>query len=173
MPLIPRRKKQEDMVGLIQTAAERHRSGLQIETHHRLASEPGVVSPRKRDQVMGSPHYYCEVLPIGEPTGGSATAGTPTSVDHQFNVWLAFEFEEHTDYAGSTQETFDEITSSLDPKGVLPELRAASTRTVDPFKVTYLEPSNVTVDVAAAGQRGGEMDRIHVLDFNIILSEPS
>jgi len=113
------------------------------------------------------------VLPVGEPTGASNTAGSPTAVDHQFNVYLVFGFEEHTDYAGSTQETFDEITSSLDPKGVLPQLRAASTRTVDPFKVTYSEPSNVTVDVAAAGQRGGEMDRIHVLDFNIILSEPS
>jgi len=173
MPLVPRRKKQEDLVGLVQTAAERHRSGLRIETHHRLASEPGVVSPRKRDQVMGSPHYYCEVLPTGEPTGDSFSSGKPSSVAHQFNVWLAFEFEEHTEYAGSTQETFDEITSSLNPKGVLPELRAASTRTVSPFRVTYQDPETVTVDVAPAGQRGGEMDRIHYLDFNITLIEPS
>jgi hypothetical protein len=88
-------------------------------------------------------------------------------------VWLAFEFEEHTDYASSTQETFDEITSSLDPKGVLPELRAASTRQVAPFQIAYQDPESVTVDVAPAGQRGGEVDRIHYLDFNITLIEPS
>lgn len=171
--LVAKRDKLTDLRDLVKTAAERHRPGLTIETHHRLASEPGVVSPRRRDEVMGSPHYYCEVLPVGAPTEASAAGGRATSVAHEFNVWLALEYEESDTYEGSTQEEFDQIISSLSPKGVLPELRETSTRDIAPFQVTYRDPTGVTEDIGPAGERGGSLDRIHYLDFNITLVEPN
>jgi len=170
--LVAERDKLTDLRDLVKSAAERHRSGLTIETHHRLANEPGVTSPRARDRVMGDPHYYCEVLPVAAPTAASTAGGQARAVGHQFNVWLALEYQDHEGYEGSTQEAFDNITSSLSPRGVLPELRETSTRDIAPFQVTYRDPEGVTKDIGVAGERSGSLDRIHYLDFNITIVEP-
>jgi len=173
MRLVELADKQADLMNVVQTAAERHRSGLTIERHHRLANEPGAVSARDRDRVMGSPHYYAEVLPAGAPTETATTGGDATAVAHQFNVWLALQYEDTDRYEGSTQQEFNAITESLRPNGVLPELRDTSVRDVDPFKVLYRDPTGVDIDIIPAGERGGQLDRIHYLEFNITLVEPS
>jgi|APHM01.1.fsa_nt_gi hypothetical protein len=140
MPLVSQREKQILVRDAIKTAADRHRAGITLETHHRLAAEFNIVSPRVRDDVMGRPAYYCEVLPDSAPTDTSDTAGTAQSVGHSFEVWLALEYEESNGYQDSTQETFDNLCEGLDPKGILPELRDRSVEKVAGKPVTVLDP---------------------------------
>lgn len=173
MPLVSQRDKQIALRDAIQTAADRHESGLTIETHHRLAAEYDVVSPRVRDKVMGDPHYYCEVLPDGSPTEDSYSGGDPSAVAHAFDVWLVYEYEESSGYSGSTQETFDNLTEGLSPKGILPELRAQSVETISGKPVTFLDPTQADTDIIPIGERSGAIDRVHRLSFTITLTEPS
>jgi hypothetical protein len=173
MPLASQRKKQIALRDAIATAAARHRDGLTLETHHRLAAEFNIVSPRVRDNVMGRPAYYCEVLPDTASTGASNTAGTAQSVAHSFEVWLAFEYEESDGYEGSTQETFDQLCEGLAPNGILPELRGRSVETIGGKPVTFLDPEGPDFDIIPLGERGGDFDRAHRLTFTIALTEPS
>lgn len=173
MPLVSQRDKQIALQDAIQTAADRHKTGLTIETHHRLAAEFDVVSPRQRDEVMGEPNFYAEVLATGSPTDADFTAGDPSAVAHGFEVWLAFEYEESSGYGGSTQETFDALCEGLSPKGILPELRARSVETVSGNAVTFRDPTGADFDIIPLGERGGSYDRAHRLQFEITLTEPS
>lgn len=173
MPLVSQRDKQIALRDAIKTAADRHKTGLTLETHHRLAAEFDVVSPRIRDKVMGDPNYYCEVLPAGSPTDESLTKGSPSAVAHAFDVWLVLEYEEAGSYSGSTQETFDNLTESLSPKGILPELRARSSETVNGNLVTFQDPTGADPNIVPLGERGGSFDRAHRLRFEITLTEPS
>jgi len=171
--LVSQRDKQVDLAELVETAAGRHKSGLTLETHHRLASEGGVASPRDRDRVMGEPNYYCEVLPIGSPTDSEFASGETQAVAHAFDIFLVYQFEEHSQYSGSTQQTFDLITEGLSPLGVLPELREASVRQIGAVPVTYRPPGQIDKDIVGLGQRGGGLDRAHRLQAQITLVEPS
>lgn len=171
--LVSERDKQTDLVEVVKTAAERYRDGLTVETHHRLASEGGVVSARDRDRVMGTPNYYCEALPVGSPTESELASGETQAVAHAFDIFLVFQFEEAKRYSGSTQETFDQITEGLDPLGVLPALRDESVRQIGGVPVTYRAPQNIDKDIIGLGQRGGQMDRAHRLQAQITLTEPS
>jgi len=173
MRLVELAEKQADLMDVIRAAAERHRSGLTVERHHRIANEPGAVSARDRDRIMGSPHYYAEVLPTGSPTESETTGGDTTAVAHDFNVFFVFQYEDTDGYEGSTQEEFNAITESLDPKGVLPELRSTSTRNIGSLPVHYRNPTGNEMNIIPAGERGGSLDRVHLLDFNITLVEPS
>jgi len=171
--LVSERDKQTDLVGLVKSAAERHEGNLTVETHHRLASEGGVASPRDRDRVMGEPNYYCEVLPVGSPTDSEFASGETQAVAHAFDIFLVYQFEEHSQYSGSTQQAFDLITEGLSPLGVLPELREASVRQTGGVPVTYRPPEQVDKDIVGLGQRGGSLDRAHRLQAQITLVEPS
>lgn len=173
MPLISQREKQLLLRDAVKTAADRHREGLTLETHHRLAAEFNIVSPRVRDDVMGRPAFYCEVLPESAPTDTSDTAGGAQSVAHSFDVWLALEYEEARGYEGSTQQTFDQLSEGLAPDGILPELRQRSVETINGKPVTVLDPGGVDFDIVPLGERGGDFDRAHRLTFNIALTEPS
>ena len=171
--LVSERDKQTDLASLVKTAAERYREGLTLETHHRLASEGGAVSPRDRDRVMGEPNYYCEILPVGSPTDSEFASGQTQAVAHAFDIFLVYQFEEHSQYSGSTQQAFDLITEGLDPLGVLPGLRKASVRQIGGVPVTYRPPEQIDKDIVGLGQRGGSLDRAHRLQSQITLVEPS
>jgi len=176
MPLVSERKKQVDLVSLIEGAANNYVSGLTVETHHRLAAEYDQVSRNTVRSVMGDPYLYAEVLPSGSPTNASLTSGTASSVAHAFDVWMVYEYDEASSYSGSTQETFDNVTEGLDeqtPQGILPVVRDASTRTVDGLPITYQEPVDVDKNIIPLVQSGGSYDRVHRLQFEITIIEPS
>ena len=173
MPLVSERDKQTDLVDLIRNAADQYETGIVVETHHRLASEFDQVSRRTLRNVMGDPFFYAEVLPSGSPTNAALTGGGTSSVAHAFDVWLAYEYEEGRQYAGSTQETFDNLTEGLSPDGILPALRGASCRTIANFKGTYGNPVDISKNIIPLTQEGGTYDRVHRLQFEITIQEPS
>jgi hypothetical protein len=122
---------------------------------------------------MGSPNYYCEVLPVGGPTDAELTGGDTQAVAHAFDIFLVLEFEESSQYEGSTQEAFDLLVEGLSPKGILPSLRDASVRGIGGTAVTYQEPLAADYDIVGLGQRGGSLDRAHRMEVEISLTEPS
>lgn len=173
MPLVSERDKQTDLGSVITAGADNYETGLTTETHHRLASDFDVVNRRTRREVMGDPFYYAEILPSGSPTGNQLASGSASAVEHAFEVWLIYEFEESDTYSGSTQETFDNITEGLSPNGILPKLREESVRQVSGKNVTYREPTNIDKDILPLGSDSGTWDRAHILQFEIAITEPS
>jgi len=171
--LVPQRAKQELVRDLIQSAANAIKPGLTINLHHRLASDYDAVSRRQRRKVMGDPFYYCELIATSPATPEEYAAGSTSAVPHTFNAWLTYEWADAEPYAGSTQETFDQLTEGLTPdKGILPILRNASHESTPEGPVVVRDPSVNQLGIAPLGQDGGGFDSGHVLDFDITVIEP-
>lgn len=172
--LVPQRTKQEEVRDVVRTAANNNNSGITVNLHHRLAAKyTPVVSRRQRQKVMGDPFYYCEILPTGPATERESAGGRSTSVAHSFAIWLIYQWTDAEPYAGSSQETFDNITENLNPQGVAVALRDASHRSTPDGPVVIQGPTGTDYDLQEIGHDGGGTDTVHVMTTTVTVIEPN
>jgi len=160
--MVPAREKQEAVAQEIRVAASNHTPDLTLNTHHRLAAELSAVSASDVRGVMGDPAWYGELIGTGASTETTRPAGSARRVDHTFGLWLAYEYEDRDQYAGSTQETWNELVEGTSPDGIFRALRQIDGYTDTPSgKVHILQPVDVTYFIDALFQANTKVVSAH------------
>jgi hypothetical protein len=106
--------KIEALAEYLRGVLEAERSGLNVETRYRRASETGRNRGDQRE-VLGDPVYYLEVLPASADVLPESRdpSGTYQRRTHDLQVVFLFAYEDGPDRATASQGAFNDLLDAL------------------------------------------------------------
>jgi len=138
-----------------------HDSDFKVQ--ERLRKEVFGSTDKERNDLMGKPVRYCDVLHMGNDDGDIELAqGSFAAVPYRFLVTLFYGYQDSTTYSASSQAGFDALIEDPDT-GLLPQLRRLGSIDIAGEDQNGPGPNNLPPDVADGDMAMlGQPERVEV-----------